>query len=342
MVKLPSPLVIAHRGASGYRPEHTVSAYELAVQMGADYIEPDLVMTKDGVLVDRHEPEIGETTDIADHPELAHLRTTRVIDGVERTGWFADDLTLAELKTLRARERLPELRPGSAAFDGRDEVLTFEECLQLRARLARQHGRPVGIIPELKQSTYLHGRGLAPEAAFVRLVRRYRLNSRRAPMWVQSFELGNLRALKEEHGYKARTTFLSTATGAPFDLVVAGDGRGYADLLAPESLAELASFVDGLGPEKAQVVPRAPDGSLGEPTPLVADAHRHGMLVTPWTFRAENTFLPSDLQVGDDPSHLGHAVEEVAAFLRAGVDGVFSDHPDLAVLAREQVLAERG
>ena len=333
---MPHPLVIAHRGASGYRPEHPVAAYDLAVRMGADYIEPDLVMTRDGVLVDRHEPEISHTTDVADHPELADRRTTKEIDGQQVTGWFADDLTLAELKTLRCRERITGLRQQSSMYDGRDEVLTFEETLQLRERLSAEHGREVGIIPEIKSSTYLHGLGLDPESELVRLVDAYGLNAPEAPMWVQSFEVGNLRALREEHGYRARLFLLMTVQGGPFDLVA--EGTSYSDLLRPDALRELARWIDGIGPDKSQVIPREADGSLGQPSSVVRDAHAAGLLVMPWTFRAENSFLPTDLRVGDHLSHFGRAIDEVGIFLEAGVDGIFCDQPDIGLVARADFL----
>lgn len=337
--RMPDPLVISHRGASGYRPEHTEAAYRLAVQQGADYIEPDLVMTKDGVLVDRHEPEIGGTTDVADHPEFADRETTKQLDGQPVTGWFVEDFTLAELKTLRATERLPELRDESAMYDGREEILTFEEGLRLRERLSKESGRTIGIIPEIKHSTYLHEQGLDPEAELARLVKRYRLNHRSAPMWTQSFELSNLKDLREKHGYRANLAFLTTAAGGPFDL--ADEGTTYAELTTAGSLRRLSRWLDGIGPEKAQVIPRTADGSLGEPTSLVADAHRADLQVTPWTFRAENEFLPADHRVGEDPARFGRAIDEARAFLDAGVDGLFCDQPDVCVTAREDFWAER-
>lgn len=330
------PLVFSHRGASGYRPEHTAGAYELAVQQGADYIEPDLVMTKDGVLVDRHEPEIGGTTDVADHPEFADRRTTKKLDGTPVTGWFVEDFTLAEIKTLRAKERLPELRDESAMYDGRYEVLTFEETLKLRRQLSKETGRRIGIIPEIKHSTYLHEQGLDPEAELTRLVRKYHLNRRNAPMWTQSFELTNLKDLRDNHGYRANLTFLTTAKGGPYDLV--GDGTTYAELTTAGSLRELSRWIDGIGPEKAQVIPRRADGTLGEPTSLVDDAHDAGLLVTPWTFRAENSFLPTDYRVGTDPARFGRAIDEARVYMEADVDGVFCDQPDVCVEARKDYL----
>lgn len=328
---MPHPLVIAHRGASGYRPEHTAPAYDLAVRMGADYIEPDLVMSSDGVLVVRHEPEIGSTTDVAQHPRFAARRTTKTIDGEQVTGWFAEDFTLAELKTLRAVERLGDLRPDSALHDGRHTILTFEETLELRESLTERHGREVGIIPEIKHPTYLHGLGLGPEAELVRLVTASGLNSATAPMWTQCFEVSTLKALRESHGYRARTLLLMTEYGGPYDL--AETGTTYADLSTREALTDLSTWVDALGPDKQQVIALRPDGSLGDPTPLVAAARAAGVQVMPWTFRAENAFLPVDYRLGDDPGRHGRAVAEARAFVQAGVDGLFCDHPDVCVEA---------
>ncbi|MGL5816948.1 MAG: glycerophosphodiester phosphodiesterase [Phycicoccus sp.] len=332
-----TPLVVGHRGASGYRPEHTLEAYRLAVSLGADVIEPDLTMTKDGVLVARHEPEISGTTDVADRPEFADRRTTKPVDGVAVTGWFVDDLTLAELRTLRARERLPELRPGSARFDGRFQVPTFDEVLALRKRLSRESGRTIGVIPEIKHSTYLRAEGLNAERARVRSVDRHGLNAKRAPLWTQSFELTNLVELRSTYRYKARLVFLATAAGGPYDLTAQGRPQTYAELLAPENLPRLAGVVDTLGPEKTYVIPRDADGTLGEPTTFVDDAHAAGLAVVPFTFRAENSFLPTDYRVGTDPAARGRAADEVEAYFRAGIDGAFCDQPDVCVDARERL-----
>ena len=333
-----TPLVLAHRGASGYRPEHTIAAYELAVAMGADYIEPDLVMTRDGVLVDRHEPEISGTTDVAAHPEFAARRTTKVLDGVSTTGWFTEDFTVAELKTLRAVERLPAVRQENTLYDGRYQVPTFEEVLRVRERLSKEYGREIGIIPELKHSTYFHAAGLNPERALMDAVSRHHLNRPNAPLWVQSFELTNLVALREEYRYRANSVFLTSAAGAPYDLVAAHDPRTYRDLMTPSGLASVSRWVDGIGPDKSLVIPRRADGTLGSPTRLVADAHAAGLKVTPYTFRAENTFLPVDYRVGTNPADFGRAIDEVVAFLRTGVDGVFCDQPDICVTARKEFL----
>lgn len=338
--KTTGPLVLAHRGASGYRPEHTSGAYELAVALGADYIEPDLVMTRDGVLVDRHEPEISGTTDVADHPEFASRRTTKDLDGVATTGWFTEDFTLAELRTLRAKERLPQIRQESTVYDGRYTVPTFEEVLVLREKLSREYGRQIGIIPEIKHSTYFHDKGLNPEAALMKLVRKHRLNTPKAPLWVQSFELTNLVTLRTTYGYRANEVLLASGSGAPYDLVRKGDERTYADLLTAASLRKLSRTIDGIGPDKNLVIARRADGSLGSPTGLVAAAHAAGLKVTPYTFRAENTFLPTDYRVGTDPADFGRAVEEVVEFMKAGVDGVFCDQPDICVTARKDFLGQ--
>ncbi|WP_169796924.1 glycerophosphodiester phosphodiesterase family protein [Janibacter corallicola] len=324
--------MVAHRGASGYRPEHTRASYELAVELGADFIEPDLVMTRDGVLVDRHEPDVSETTDIADHPELSERRRTKLVDGQSVTGWFTEDLTLTELRTLRARERLPELR--SSEYDDRFGVLTFEECLQLRETLSDEAGRPIGIMPEVKHPTYLHDHGLDAATELVRLLRAHGLDDPQAPVWVQCFEPTFLAELRRRHGLGVATVLLTEAEGGPWDL--RARSATYEGLLAPEGLAELARSVDGVAPGKEQVIPRREDGTLAEPTSLVRDAHDAGLLVVPWTFRTENAFLPTELRLGAAPAGRGDGEGEVRAFLEAGVDGLFCDHPDVGVAERHR------
>lgn len=310
-----------------------MAAYELAVEMGADYIEPDLVATKDGVLVARHEPEISDTTDVADRAEFADMRTTKEVDGRSVTGWFVDDFTLEQLKTLRSTERLGQLRPTSADRDGRSPVPTFEEVLVLREALAEATGRQIGVMPEIKHSTYAHSNGHDPEAELTRLVEKYRLNSPDAPIWVQSFEPTALKELRA-HGYRGRSTLLTTARGRPYDL--RQQGTTYGELTTADSLRDLARWIDGISPAKRQVIPWSADGRLGEPTDLVSDAHAAGLEVTPWAFRAENSFLPVDHRIGSDPAARGRFVAEVVAYLEAGIDGVFCDHPDLCVDARAQ------
>jgi glycerophosphoryl diester phosphodiesterase len=332
--KRPGSLVIGHRGASGYRPEHTLASYELAARLGADYVEPDLVITKDGVLVCRHEPEIGGTTDVSARPGFAARRTTKQLDGVATTGWFAEDFTLAELKTLRAKERLPDIRQHNTLYDGLFEVPTFAEVLELRKRLSAELRREIGIYPETKHPTYFQKAGLPLEQRVVDALTRAGLNRRGAPVFVQSFEvtnLGQLRAL----GLRTNAVQLLSATGAPFDTVAAGKGPTYADLVTPAGLRGIAAYAQGIGPDKIQVIPRNADGTLGAPTTLVADAHAAGLLVHPYTFRAENTFLPVDYRRGTNPTDYGRAIDEQVTYLKTGLDGLFTDQADIGVLSRE-------
>ena len=324
------PLVVGHRGASGYRPEHTLASYELAARMGADFIEPDLVITRDKVLVARHEPEIGGTTDVASRPEFASRRRTVSLDGVPVTGWFTHDFTLAELKTLRAIERIPQLRQRNTLYNGRFEVPTFQEVLDLRKRLSRELDREIGVFPETKHPTYFRALGLELEAPLVRALRRNGLDRRDAKVFVQSFEAKNLIALRTQYKLRAPIVFLTSAAGTPF-----GDTRSYADYLTPAGLRELSRYADGIGPEKSQVIPRRADDTLGTPTSLVGDAHAAGLKVMPYTFRAENQFLPADYRTGTDPAAYGRAIDEQVTFLRTGLDGLFTDQPDIGVLARE-------
>ncbi|PRX47486.1 glycerophosphoryl diester phosphodiesterase [Prauserella shujinwangii] len=325
------PVVVGHRGASGYRPEHTLASYELAARMGADYIEPDLVTTKDGVLVARHEPEIGGTTDVADHPEFADRKTTKTVDGEEVTGWFAEDFTLAELKTLRAKERIPQLRQENTIHDGRYEIPTLQEIIDLARRLSRELHRTVGIYPETKHPTYFQRQGLPLEPALVRTLQRNGLNRPGAKVYVQSFEVANLKQL--DRRLRVPLVQLIGGSGAPYDFVANGDPRTYDDLVTPEGLAEIATYADGIGPDKNRIIPRDADGFLGEPTSLVADAHEQRLVVHPYTFRAENAFLPAEFRSSADPAAYGDIFAEYEAFLATGIDGVFADHPDLAVAA---------
>jgi glycerophosphoryl diester phosphodiesterase len=332
------PLVIGHRGASGYRPEHTLASYRLAIEMGADYIEPDLVSTKDHVLVARHENNIADTTDVAAHPEFASRRTTKTIDGNPMTGWFTEDFTLAELRTLRAKERLPDLRPANTAFDGLYQVPTFQEVIDLAKRAG------VGIYPETKHPTYFDSIGLSLEEPLLATLQANGLTGPRAKVFIQSFETANLRELR------ARTRLplvqLIDATGRPYDFVVSGDPRTYADLVTPAGLAEIATYADGIGPNKDLIIPRDSAGNLLEPTSLVRDAHREGLVVHPWTFRRENNFLPLDFRQGNpaSPEFLrapGDLPAELRLFFRLGVDGVFSDNADVAVATRHRVFGRR-
>ena len=326
--------VHAHRGASGYRPEETAAAYELAVEQGADSLEFDLVPTKEGRLVLRHEPEVNGPTDVSDHPELASLRTTKEVDGQSMSGWFVEDLTLSQVRTLRARERVPDVRQANMAYDGKESLLTLEEVLDLRDRLSRRAGREIAVVPEIKHSTHFHALGFDPEVELLRVLSARGLNRPDAPVWVQSFELTNLQRLRTL-GYRARTVFLAAPRGAPVDLASTGDPRDYARLLSAEGLRSLAAArVDAIGPDKSLVVPL--DGErLGTPTGLVARAHAAGLQVFVWTLRADNAFLPESLQTDGHPGELGRADAEVTAYLRAGVDGLFCDQPDVCVRARD-------
>lgn len=323
-----TPLVIAHRGASAERPEHTLEAYDLAIAEGADFIEPDLVMTRDGVLVARHENEISETTDIADRPEFAARRTTRTIDGRPVTGWFTEDFTLAELRTPRARERLPELRPANTAFDGRFAVPTLADIIALARRRSRETGRTVGIYPELKHPTYFRGIGLPMEEALVAELAHHGLTRRDSPVFVQSFEVGVLERL--DRLTEVRLVQLLNDEGAPFDR----PDLPYRPMATPAGLAAIARYADGVGPAKALILPRDAAGRTTAPTRFVADAHAAGLLVHPWTFRPENAFLPADLCRGKDPAGRGDLSAELTLFLAQGIDGFFTDAVAEGVAAR--------
>lgn len=332
------PYVVGHRGASGYRPEHTLEAYRLAARMGADIIEPDLVITKDGLLVVRHEPEISGTTDVAKRPEFASRKTTKSLDGKPVTGWFTEDFTLAELRTLRAVERLPELRQRNTIYDGLWQVPTFEEVLKLRRELERELGRTIGVYPETKHSTYFRAQGKPLEEKLVPLIRTYGLDRPGAPIFIQSFELQNLLDLRTRFKVKAPLVFLTDAKGGPF---ADPKKRSYAHLTSPAGLREWAHLLDGLGPSVKQVIPWNADNTLGAPTSLVRDAHAVGLQVCPWTVRAENDFLPADLRNGSNPGDFGQVVDYLEKLYATGIDGIFSDMPDIAVLARERYLSRR-
>jgi glycerophosphoryl diester phosphodiesterase len=328
-----APQIFGHRGAAGYRPEHTAGGYELAAAMGADFIEPDLVPTKDGVLVDRHEPDISQTTDVASHPEFADRKTTKVIDGVATTGWFTTDFTLAELETLHAVERLPDIRQHNTLYNGLWQVPTFQDVIDLRASLSARFHRVIGIVPEIKHSTFFASIGLPMEQRVLDVLRRNGLDHKGAPVVVQSFEAGNLLWLHQHTSLPLMQ--LTSATGAPADFVASGDPRTYADLVTPAGLHGVAGYATYLGPDKNQIVPRDSTGKLLTPTSLIADAHAAGLLITPYTFRNENSFLPLDFRRGTNPGDYGDAIAEYQLFFSLGVDGMFSDDSDTAVLARE-------
>jgi glycerophosphoryl diester phosphodiesterase len=335
-----NPIVIAHRGASGHRPEHTLAAYRLAIEQGADFIEPDLVATRDGVLVARHENEISSTTDVADHPELADRRATKSIDGQEVGGWFTEDFTLAELKTLRARERLPELR--TTEFDGRFEIPTLEEVLDLLDEVNGRSAsgrRTVGVYPETKHPSYFAGIGLGLEEPLVEALHQHGWRNPEDPVFIQSFEVGNLKRLHRMT--RLPLVQLVAASGRPSDLARSGDSRTYADLVTPAGLAEIATYARGVGPHKRLVLSPDDRGRLGPPTSLVGDAHRAGLLVHVYTLRAENAHLPASLRRGDAPDDDGDMRAEALSFLEAGVDGFFTDHPERGVSARDAFVRSR-
>ena len=319
------PWIIAHRGASGLRPEHTLKAYMLGIEQGADYIEPDLVMTRDGVLIARHENEISGTTDVTDRAEFADRRTTKTVDGRELSGWFTEDFTLAELRTLRARERLPELRPASAAYDGQFGLVTLEEIIALVRDESRARGRPIGIVAELKHAAYFDALGLPIDRALQPLIAGL---GRDDPFFIECFEPGILRRLRGQT--EVRLVQLLAETGGPPD----GEPIAYAEMATPSGLAEIARYADAIGPAKALIVPRGADGASLAPTSLVGDAHAVGLLVFSWTFRSENFFLPAEIRRSEDLRAHGDAAAEYRLFYDLGVDAVFSDFPEQAVAAR--------
>lgn len=331
----PRPLIIAHRGASGERPEHTPMAYRLAVEEGADFIEPDLVVTADGHLVVRHENEIGGTTDIASRPEFASRKTTRVVDGEDITGWFTEDLTLEELKTLRCRERLPQLRPDNARYDGREAIPTFQEVVDIARAESRRTGRVIGVYPELKHPTHFARIGLPSEDRLVAALKANDLDSATAPVFVQCFEVGTLKTLRGKT--RARLIQLVSAEGGPADL----PGVTYADMVRPGGLKAVAAYADGLGPDWSQVLNADTAAQTLRPTALVADSHAVGLKVHPWTVRAESYFLPEWLQAHpvpvrpDQPRLHGKVQAVYQALFAAGVDGLFTDFPGLGKQARD-------
>jgi glycerophosphoryl diester phosphodiesterase len=298
----PRPLIIGHRGASGHRPEHTLASYRLAAEMGADFVEPDLVSTKDGVLIARHENEIGATTDVAS--KFPDRKATKTVDGQSIAGWFTEDFTLAEIKTLRAKERLAF---RSHEFDGRFDVPTFDEVIELAQQMGKELGRPIGVYPETKHPTYFRGIGLPIEEKLLASLTAHGWNRRDAPVFIQSFESGNLRELRKKTGVRLMQ-LVTTAASV--------DAAG---------LKDIAGYADAIGPEKRLIVPVGPDGSLLPPTDLVTRAHAIGLLVHVWTLRIDKEFLPA--------GYHGRAEAEFEQFRTLGVDGLFTDFPDVAARA---------
>lgn len=323
----PAITIISHRGASGHRPEHTMASYELGARFGGDFIEVDLVATRDGRLIARHESEIGHTTDVAAHPEFADRETTRTIDGREVTGFFAEDFTLAEIATLRAVERLPDLRPDNAVHDGDYAIPTFEEIIELAKKLTAELGRPIGVYPETKHPAYHASIGLDLEPPLIAALREGGLAGPEpeVPVFLQSFEAESLRKLAELQVPLVQLVH----AGAAFDTAV-----------TPGGLAEIAEYAHAIGPDKVRVIGRDAEGNLTGPTALVADAHEAGLLVHPYTFRSENHFLPPEFRSAGGERDYGGFAAEYDAFFAAGIDGVFTDFSRHAFLAREIFLAE--
>ena len=306
--------IIGHRGAPGYRPEHTRASYLLAIAMGVDAVEPDLLMTRDGVVVVRHESDLGATTDIADHPELAGRRV--------------DELTLAELKTLRAVERIPGTRPRNTRWDGVEEVVTLDELLLLVASESQRLHRRIGLHLELKDAGRLSRLGLDLETAVLGSLRDHGLDRRESGVHLQSFEPTCLHRLREVTDL--RLVQLVEASGAPADLAADRDPTTYDDLVSPRGLRMVARYADAVGLAKSRLLGHPADAEA-----LVDHAHLSGLQVLAWTLRDENRFLSPRFRRGEEPERRGDAAGELAALLDAGVDGVFCDHPDLALAARD-------
>lgn len=317
-------IVIAHRGASGERPEHTLLSYQRAIEQGADFIEPDLVPTKDGVLVARHENNITETTNVADHPEFASRKATKTIDGETMTGWFTEDFTLAELKTLRAKERLPKFRPENTKFDGQAEIPTLDEVIALAKQASKATGRTIGIYPETKHPTYFASIGLPLEQRLVDKLKAAGWDRADAPVFIQSFEVNNLKKLRTMT--KVRLIQLMAGAGAPAD----GAQPSYKAMITPEGLKAVAAYAYGIGPELTMIQPVS-----GPATTLIADAHSAGLKLHPWTFRAENFFLLPSYRSGANPADHGRLKDEILYFIGLGVDGFFTDFPYIGVEARD-------
>ncbi|MXO91119.1 glycerophosphodiester phosphodiesterase [Altererythrobacter aquaemixtae] len=318
-------LIIAHRGASGERPEHTLAAYERAIDQGADYIEPDLVVTKDGVLVSRHENEISGTTDVESREEFADRRRSKTIDGTLVSGWFAEDFTLEELQTLRAKERLPYIRPENAQFDGLYQVPTFEEIVALVKAKEAELGKRIGIYPELKHPNFLlQDEGIDSVDLLVLALKKAGYTKASDPIFVQCFEVGPLQRLNQLSD--VRLVQLIAPEGGPAD----EPAMRYAEMATPSGLAEIAKYADGIGPHFGFIL--NDDGSAKS---FVGDAHEVGLKVHPWTLRRENTFMPPPLRTNDNPRGVGALPILMGLLVAAKVDGIFTDHPGAAVILRE-------
>jgi glycerophosphoryl diester phosphodiesterase len=329
------PLVIAHRGASGYVPEHTLAAYAMAILQGADFIEPDLVITKDGHLVARHDNVLDLTTDVSSRPEFAGRKTTKTVDGVTVTGWFSEDFTLEEIKTLRAIERIPGIRPANARLDGQFKIPTLQEVIDLARAYEKLLDRRIGLYPETKHPTYFDRLGLPLEEPLVKVLRRNGYEGRNAQVFIQSFEINNLRKLKGMT--RIPLVQLLWIEGKPYDVEAGGGTLTYEHMATPAGLAQIASYAKGVGPEKSFIIPLDSAGNLdpSRATGFVQQAHAVGLQVHPYTFRSENVFLPTNFKSSSDPNALGDGAGEIKVFLRTGIDGFFTDQTDRGIAARD-------
>ena len=325
-MRSPRPVIVGHRGAPAYRPEHTAPAYELAIDMGVDFIEVDLVVSRDGVLIARHENELSCSTDIAFRPAFAHRRTTKEVGGVELTGWFAEDFTLAELRRLRAVERMPDLRPLNAMYDGRFGILTFAEVVGL-ARRRSSSERRIRVLAELKHPTWSAEQGLPMAELVAAELRRLRATGPQDTIVVQSFDAAGLRHLRARLGVRGPTM-----------LQLINDNPQYDPMTTPTGLREISTYAQGIAPSRHRLILRDADDAVTGVSDLVDRAHSAGLCVIPWTVRAENAFLPRHLRRGDDPAGFGDAAAEVSVLMGLGVDGVITDHPDIAARARRQIV----
>ncbi|MBJ9935321.1 glycerophosphodiester phosphodiesterase [Acinetobacter pittii] len=341
--QLPKILVVGHRGASALRPEHTLASYQKAIDDGADFIEPDLVSTKDGVLVTRHENEIGGTTNVSTLSQFADRKTTKNIDGKDLTGWFTEDFTLSELQQLKARERIPEFRPANTAYNDLYPVPTLEQVIELAEANYKKTGKIIGLYIETKHPTYFKNQKLAMEDTLLKTLAKYKYTRDIAPVYLQSFEVQNLKDLKREldlHKTLKHAQIIQlydAKTAQPADFVESGETKTYADLATAQGLKDVAKYANGVGPSKGYILNFNDNGSV-QTTSFITDAHTAGLKVHPYTFRPENNYLPTPLKCNQDkPAERcpSGALKEFEAYFKAGVDGVFTDDP---ALGREAVI----
>lgn len=334
------PLIFAHRGASALRPEHTLAAYGKAIIDGADYIEPDLVPTKDGRLIARHESNITDTTDVAQHPEFANRRRIMTIDGKQQEGWFTTDFTFAEIKQLRACERLPQIRPSNSRYNGWFDIPSIEEVIDFVAASATASGRQIGIIPELKNPTHFHKLGFTPEDQLLDILNRHNY-TRQAPVEIQSFEPTPLRYIRKKIGQSRPNWKLMFLLGypdvPPADILAAGGKTTFRNLVSKEGLQELRGYADAIGPANEYLIPKDSNGQWLQPTNLIQNAHDAGLFVHSYTCRPENIFLPRQLrnQEGDNSRNIQGSIAEIRRYLELGLDGFFTDDPAVGRLAIE-------